>query len=142
MHRNSPCPTLRGGCKESLTMYGRERERRWRLLEHAGYLASRDAEVIKTNAKLAARKWIVGGGISEPSAQVYEVIDYVGWLASDSPGWLGRPVREGLLSGIAAWDTWQRWDEDPWREEAVSLAEWLQNPRKYHERIRELLSRR
>jgi TIR domain len=118
------------------------RQGRMRLVEQAGYLVLRDAETIKVNAKLAARKWTGRGTIFEPFAQVYEVVDYAGWLASDSSGWLGLSVREALLSGIAEEDTWQKWDEEPGLQETVSLAEWLEDPKKYHECIRELLSRR
>lgn len=107
---------------------------RRRLVKDAGYLALRDVEVIKADPELAARTW-VEGKIRQVS--VYRTIDYAGWLASDTAGWLGSPIQAALLNGIALWDDWPAWDE-----ELEPLTRWLHNPTQHLDLIRDLLSRR
>jgi TIR domain-containing protein len=111
------------------------------FINDTGYLALRDVEIIRARPTRAACTW-VQGEIHGPSVRVYEVIDYAGWLASESSGWLGADTREALLAGIAEWQVWPGWNEEIERLETESLLEWLDEPTQHPDEIRVLLGRR
>jgi hypothetical protein len=58
--------------------------------------------------------------------KVHDVIDYAGWLASDSSRWMGDELRTELLTGIAEWRVWTSWDDSHERPLVTEqLLEWL-----------------
>jgi hypothetical protein len=82
-------------------------EGRLRFVNDTGYLAPRDAEIIKARPSRAACSW-AQGEIHGPQVRVYEPIDYAGWLASESSSWLGADIRGALLAGMAEWRAGRR----------------------------------
>lgn len=116
-------------------------EGRLRLVSDTGYLALRDARLIRAQPSLAAGSWIQGE-IHGPPVRIYEVIDYAGFLASERSSWLGTEIRAALLAGIAEWGVWANWDEEAERTDTESLLAWLKQPTRHGADIRALLARR
>ena len=69
------------------------------LVNDTGYLALRDAELIRAQPSRAACSW-VQGEIHGPAVRVHEVIDYACFLASERSSWLGTDIRAALLAGL------------------------------------------
>jgi TIR domain len=100
-------------------------EGRERLVSSIGYLALRDVELVRAAPPDGACAW-VQGDLHGPTTQVYEPIDYAGWLASDESSWLGAEMRDALLGGIAEWSVWPTWKEHHRSNATLSLLEWLE----------------
>ncbi len=116
-------------------------EGRLRLVNDTGYLALRDAELIRAQPSRAACSW-VQGEIHGPAVRVHEVIDYACFLASERSSWLGADIRAALLAGIAEWGVWTDWDEEAERLETEKLLTWLERPAQHGADIRALMARR
>lgn len=84
---------------------------RERLARDFSYLALRDVQLIEAAPSHAACGW-VQGDIHGPTVNVYEPIDYAGWLASEKSVWLDDSRRSALLTGIAKWAVWPTWREE------------------------------
>jgi hypothetical protein len=111
------------------------------FIEDAGCLALRDVDIIRAGPSDAARSW-VNGAINSPSARVYEVIDYAGWLVSERSLWLGKSIRIALLDGIARWGIWPEWNESIEHPETVTLLQWLGEPAQHLDEIQACIQRR
>jgi TIR domain len=119
-------------------------EGRRKLIGNTGYLALRDVELVRANRSGAACDWIQGD-INGPPVRVYDIIDYAGWLVSDSSLWMGSEMRAELLTGIGEWGVWPGWREDPDERQIERLYELLDgdlSDQLIIDGIRELLARR
>lgn len=115
-----------------------------RLARDFSYLVLRDAQLIEAAPSHAACGW-VQGEIHGPPVDVYETIDYAGWLASDKSTWLDDGRRSALLTGIAKWAVWPMWREKqpPYHTEALlEMLDSQGGSQAVREKIRPILSSR